>query len=118
MPTEKKLHDTVKRLLSSETFEVDELPAVLAKRGYAEADVSAAIKQVVAQLDDEKQSPAFQGGLARRRRSVRLIRVGLLTLIVGYPWLWYAGLLGVLNALLLIAIAGAFMAAGYRGLRS
>ena len=116
MPSDPDLDSTVRQLLASETFEAEELPTVLAKRGYPEADVAIAVRRVCDHMAAEQQSPARRSAVAREKRANHLLRIGVLTLVVGLVFT-LLGQLGWLQLLLMIAIGGAFLAAGYRGLR-
>jgi hypothetical protein len=117
MTSTSELHETVKRMLASQTFEPDELAEVLVQQGHAKADVSAAIAEVSAQLEEEKRSPAVQRAAAYRRGGVRLLQIGIMILVVGLGFTLFQGG-GNLQLMLVIAVGGAFLGAGYRRLRS
>jgi hypothetical protein len=112
-----KLDETVRRMLASETFEPDELRAVLVKQGHDEASVAASIDRVSRELAERDGSEAKQRSLAARRRAGRLIRAGLFWLAVGLGFSIYYGA-GLLSWVLVVGIGAALIGAGFRALRS
>lgn len=115
MSDDGELGDTVARMLASETFEPDELCEVLVARGHDEATVRAAIDRALAEIDDAERSPAVQRAQGHARRGRRLVRAGVFVLAVG---LGVALIMqrGILELLLVIAVGGALVGAGYRTL--
>ncbi|MBW2522889.1 MAG: hypothetical protein JRI23_01875 [Deltaproteobacteria bacterium] len=116
MKPDAELEQEVRELLESETFEPEELPHILAQRGHSEQVVAAAVARVRDRIAEEQRSPAHRRALATRRRSNHLLRIGVFTLVVGLVFAVAMGW-GWLQLLLVVAVGGAFLAAGYRGLR-
>jgi hypothetical protein len=116
MPTSPELQDNVRRQLSSETFEPDELTELLVERGYEEAEVTAAIAEVVNELEGQADNPAKQQQLARRRRAARMLRFGVMVLAIGLAFSVLGGR-SILQLLLVIVVGGGLITAGYRGLK-
>jgi hypothetical protein len=108
-----ELDDTVTRMLESETFGPDELTDLLVEQGHPRADVVAAVERASAALATRAQSPAQARALARSVRAGRLIRAGIFVFVVGLASTAYLGG-GVLQLLLVLALGGALVAAGFR----
>ena len=110
------LHKTIRRQLDSETFEPDELRDLLVQRGHDEVEVTAAIAEVVEELETYANSPHQQQRVIRRRRAARLRRFGVMFLAVGLVYSLLSGA-GILQLLVVVAGGGALVAAGMRGLK-
>lgn len=114
MPDE--LDKRIREMLASQTFEPSELEHILVEQGHPRAAVAAAIERAVADLEREKQNPAHQQQLARRKNAGRSLTAGVMVLVLGTACTFFLGW-GFLQLLLVIAIGGALIAAGYRGAR-
>lgn len=116
MPVDDDLDTTVRRMLASETFEPEELPRVLAKQGHDEEAVAAAVDRVRHEMAAGRDSPTHRRAATAARRAAHLVRLGVFTWIVGLVFTLLMGW-GWLQLALVIAVGGALLAAGYRGLR-
>jgi hypothetical protein len=116
MAAPSELDRTIERMLASETFEPNELTEMLMAQGHGEAEVVAAVDRVQGELAEKRARPAHQQALVRRKRGVRLVRLGIFTLAAGLiATLFFGG--GTLQLLLVIAVGGALSAAGFRALK-
>ncbi len=85
------LDKQVREMLASQTFEPDELQAVLVGNVHAEDDVSAAMQSAVADLQRKKDSPENQRRLARRNRARRSISAGVMVHVIGTVGTFFLG---------------------------
>lgn len=110
------LDKTVEQLLASQTFEADELPDVLAKKGYARDDVAAAIARAQSKLATIAESPARTQALALQKRGAHLLRFGVIWLVVGLGFSLAFGA-GLLSYLVVIGIGSALVFGGARSIK-
>ena len=111
-----ELDRTVKTLLESGTFEADELPQALAVRGFAAADVAAAVERTRRHIQAEEASPARKQSRALRRRGTHLLRFGIFWLVIGLGFTVAFGA-GLLSYLLVIGVGAALILAGARSMK-
>jgi hypothetical protein len=110
------LDRTVEQLLTSQTFEADELPDVLEKKGYARDDISAAIVRAQAKIGAAAESPAHVQARALQKQGARLLRFGVLWLVVGLAASLAFGA-GLLSYLVVIGVGAALVFAGARSVK-
>jgi hypothetical protein len=111
------LDETVTDMLESETFEPDELVAVLVGKGHARDRVVAAVERARQELELRDASPAAIRAREASRLGSRVIRAGIFTLVVGLGFTVFTGG-GVVQMWLVFAGGAAIVAAGYRTLRA
>jgi len=111
-----ELDRTVKRLLESGTFEPAELPAALEGRGYAAADVAAAVERARTRIAADEESPARKQSRALKRRGAHLLRFGIFWLLIGLGFTVAYGA-GLISYLLVIGIGAGLILAGMRSVK-
>lgn len=112
----KTLEAEVLKLLRSQTFEPEELPSVLEKKGHDASAIDAAIKRAMATLESEANSPAQKLARDSAKTGKRLLRLGVMWLFVGGIASAVLGA-GILYYLLVLAVGSALIFAGNRSVK-
>lgn len=104
-------------LLRSQTFDADELPAVLVKQGFDAKEVDAAIASALATIDREENSPSKKQARENAKKGKHLLRLGVMWLLVGgvASLIWRQGVLGYL---LVVGVGAALIFAGNRSIKA